>query len=765
MKSKYVDIPATVQVIGAIYKNPDILDNEEYHFCIDDFVEEFHQIIFGSIYNLHQLGAKEITSNTIEDYLENKPKKLAIFRLNKGDEYLSKISETAQVTAFPFYYNRIKKMTLLRMYNEKCGMDLSWLYDVDNILDVKKKQAQEDWLDNSSLEEIADIIDKKIDNIKNLYISNNNSAIQGISNGVDQLIANLKSSPEIGYPLYGSYINTITRGARLKKFYLRSAATGVGKAIPDSELIPTPLGWRCVRDIKIGDYLFDRQGKPTKVLNIFPQAQLKEMWEIIFEDGRSTRCCYEHLWQFKYDDREVVAPFSDLHQQYLKNKDIYLPLNEAVEYNFFHVENPYDLGIKFVESNFTNNLDKITYSSIKERYEFLRGVFDKAGNVKNNKILLKNNSYSRLFILLIESLGIKVIEENNFLVLYCKKKQLKYFVNDNFISLLSNFKECNYIKIKEIKHYNFRTKMTCFTVDNEEHLFLVSEYIVTHNTRAMIADACYIGCSCMYDLKTKNWVQTGEPQPTLYIATEQSIDEIQTMMLAFLSGVNEEHILINEYVDDEQERIQYAINVLKSSKIYFESLPDFSLQDIEDTIKKGIREYNTHYIFHDYLHTSMKILEEITKKSGGVKLREDNILFMISIRLKDLCNKYDSFIMTSTQLNGDFKSAKEYDQNLLRGAKSIADKIDVGMIMLEVTQDDREILSDLCLKNGLDMPDIKISFYKNRRGKWKNVLLWCKSDRGICRIDPIFATKYNYELIELEDYKININSDFDISAF
>ena len=34
-------------------------------------------------------------------------------------------------------------------------MDLSWLYDPDNILDVKKKQKQEDWLDNTSLENIA----------------------------------------------------------------------------------------------------------------------------------------------------------------------------------------------------------------------------------------------------------------------------------------------------------------------------------------------------------------------------------------------------------------------------------------------------------------------------------------------------------------------------------------------------------------------------------------------------------------------------------
>lgn len=71
----------------------------------------------------------------------------------------------------------------------------------------------------------------------------------------------------------------------------------------------------------------------------------------------------------------------------------------------------------------------------------------------------------------------------------------------------------------------------------------------------------------------------------------------------------------------------------------------------------------------------MKILEEITKRSGGVKLREDNILFMISIRLKDLCNELGVFIMSATQLNGDSKDAKldQVNQNLLRGAKSIAD--------------------------------------------------------------------------------------------
>ena len=73
---KYVDIPSTIQVIGGIYLNPDLLDNENYHFTSEDFVEEFHRIIFGSIYNLHALGATAIDANTIEDYLEQRPQKL-----------------------------------------------------------------------------------------------------------------------------------------------------------------------------------------------------------------------------------------------------------------------------------------------------------------------------------------------------------------------------------------------------------------------------------------------------------------------------------------------------------------------------------------------------------------------------------------------------------------------------------------------------------------------------------------------------------------
>jgi replicative DNA helicase len=62
------------------------------------------------------------------------------------------------------------------------------------------------------------------------------------------------------------------------------------------------------------------------------------------------------------------------------------------------------------------------------------------------------------------------------------------------------------------------------------------------------------------------------------------------MMLAFLSGVNESHILYNKYENDEYDRVIQAAKIIKSSPLHIKRLPDFSLQDIENAIKFGIHE-------------------------------------------------------------------------------------------------------------------------------------------------------------------------------
>lgn len=510
MAGRYVDIPSIMQVIGSIYQNPSLLDNEKYNITEDDLTEDFHKVIFGSIFNLHALGAVVIDEPTIETYLEQRPKKLAIYKANNGTEYLKQLAETTQPTAFNYYYNRMKKMTLFRMYKEQVGMDLNWLYDIDNIFDQKKKQEQEDWLDNTSIEKIADIIDGRIEQIKAKYIDNADTSFTQAGEGADELIDRLMTIPEIGYPLYGDIMNSITRGARLGKLYLRSAATGVGK------------------------------------------------------------------------------------------------------------------------------------------------------------------------------------------------------------------------------------------------------------TRAMIADACIVACGELYDRTIGEWKSNGTKEPVVYITTEQQIDEIQTMMLAFVSDVDEDHILYNKYIDDELERVKHAAAVLGDSGLQIKRLPDFGLQDIENTIRFSIREHGTKYIFHDYIHSSMKILSEVAGRSRVEGLKEYNVLFMIAVRLKDLAVEYGVFIETATQLNQEYRSAQIYDQNLLRGAKSIADKIDLGEIMLDVSTEDLDTLKPLISQNGFPTPDTKISIYKNRRGRYKDVLIWCQSNKATCKITPVFVTDYQYGLIEIPALKINVTEE---SAF
>jgi replicative DNA helicase len=270
----------------------------------------------------------------------------------------------------------------------------------------------------------------------------------------------------------------------------------------------------------------------------------------------------------------------------------------------------------------------------------------------------------------------------------------------------------------------------------------------------MVADCCYIGADMIYD-DMLGWIGNGIAEPCLYISTEQELEEIQTMMLAFLSSVNEEHIISNQYEGDEIERVRKAAEILKRSPIYIEELPDFSLQDVEDKIKKGIREHGVKYVFHDYIHTSMKILEEITRRSGGVKLREDNILFLLSVKLKDIATQYNIFIISATQLNQDWKSSDMPDQNLLRGAKSIADKCDWGAVMLDVTPEDLEKL-DTILEDGMTRPNLKMSIYKNRRGRYTKCYLWMYADKGTCRFDGLFLTDWNYELISIDDITIKM---------
>lgn len=499
--SKYVDVSSITQVVGCVFNNPNILDQtDKYKITDEDFPDQFHKIVFGAIYNIYNLGASKITLKNVIDFLAEHPKSEAIFKKEKGEEWLIQVSENATPSAFDYYYNRLKKMSLLRAFDNR-GIDVSYLYDPDNILDTKKKEIQEQWLDNMGLADIANKLIERVDEVVATYVTHTFGEVYEATDGIEALREKLRQHPDVGVPMFGPLINTVTRGARLRKLYLRSAPSGYGK------------------------------------------------------------------------------------------------------------------------------------------------------------------------------------------------------------------------------------------------------------TRTMLADVCYIGCDMIYD-EMFGWIKNGTAEPVLYITTEQELEEVQTMMLAFLSAVDEDHILNNRYVGDEEERVNKAVEVLARGKIYIIELPDFSLRDVENLIKQNIRERGVKYVAFDYIMSSLKILEEIAGRAGGVKLREDNILFMLSRRLKDIANEYGVFILSGTQLSADWRESETPDQNLLRGAKSIADSIDLGMHILPANQKDLDSLAPILSANTFEKPTTKISIYKNRRGRYKGVYLWCTANLGICRVKPMFATTWDYEIIPIEDLKI-----------
>ena len=339
----YIDKRSIMQVLGCIINNPILLDRtDKYDFNSDDFAEDFYILIYGTIQNLKSQGLKKIEILDIDNYLSSRPGAQKLFNNNKGVEYISEIVKIADMQKFDYYYQRMKKMTLLRMYINY-GVDISWLYD-PNSLDIKLKQQQEDWLDSVDRLMITSTVDKKLDELKSKYLNSTGEGQVQAGQNIFELISNLKKTPEVGIPLYGPLINTITRGARLKKFYLRSAPSGVGKS------------------------------------------------------------------------------------------------------------------------------------------------------------------------------------------------------------------------------------------------------------RLAVADICNFACNEIYDLYTQRWEKNGTSEPSLFITTEQEIDEVQTMMLSFLSAVDEEKILNGYYEGDEEARVIRAAEILSNSPIWIEELPDFSLDDVENVMRKHVIDNKVKYI-------------------------------------------------------------------------------------------------------------------------------------------------------------------------
>jgi phosphate starvation-inducible protein PhoH and related proteins len=159
-------------------------------------------------------------------------------------------------------------------------------------------------------------------------------------------------------PLYDALFDMID--ADRFESYLSSGSIEVaplafmrGRAQPLTAQVLTPLGWRNMGSLEVGDYVVGQNGRPTQVLGVYPQGE-KPVYKVTMTDGSSTLCCEEHLWQVStasdkrrnkggrvLELKEMIGQERAAHQYRFE-----IPMVEPVEFPSRAVPmDPYALGL------------------------------------------------------------------------------------------------------------------------------------------------------------------------------------------------------------------------------------------------------------------------------------------------------------------------------------------------------------------------------------------------------------------------------------
>lgn len=107
---------------------------------------------------------------------------------------------------------------------------------------------------------------------------------------------------------YSFEIKSIDSGEWIQRFQeiLLLITRKNGKALSLDCDIPTPSGWKKMKDIHVGDYVFTQSGKPTKVL-VESQIFEKPMYRVFFEDGSFIDASKDHIWRVQTKSSRRMA--------------------------------------------------------------------------------------------------------------------------------------------------------------------------------------------------------------------------------------------------------------------------------------------------------------------------------------------------------------------------------------------------------------------------------------------------------------------------
>lgn len=94
-------------------------------------------------------------------------------------------------------------------------------------------------------------------------------------------------------------LDAMTGGMHAGDLIIVAGRPSMGKAQPLTSRVLMANGtWKTMEEIKFGDSVASVDGAASRVCGVFPQGE-KQIYRVTLSDGRSARCCGEHLWKVR----------------------------------------------------------------------------------------------------------------------------------------------------------------------------------------------------------------------------------------------------------------------------------------------------------------------------------------------------------------------------------------------------------------------------------------------------------------------------------
>lgn len=247
-----------------------------------------------------------------------------------------------------------------------------------------------------------------------------------------------------------------------------------GKALLDSEILYLEDREKMIGNIVVGDKIYDDKGNLVEVVGVYPQGKVTT-YRVVFEDGRNVICCGNHQWRVNHGGKWHVRSLKAIAG--LDYKSMSIPVGEALNYPTAKLPVPPSAYASMLAAYLGGYGGDMFF----DKYickKFLRSSIDQKKDFIENFIRSFRNVVTGEEELMLSHIDMDVI---NFVQRMFWASGWYAKLEGNKLILSRNRKE---LKIRSISIYG-KEHATCITVDNDSHLFLTTNYIVTHNTAIM----------------------------------------------------------------------------------------------------------------------------------------------------------------------------------------------------------------------------------------------------------------------------------------